>query len=551
MTSASCAGVEPEYLALPPGQTIGRYEIVFLLRQDPFGPSYRGRDRELGHDVIIEEFLPPALAMRDEIIVVPRSPAAADAFRWGRRRFADEGRCLSRLQHVHFVASVIDVVEAFGTSYVVLDLVPGITLEDRLRGGSRLAPEEVDRLLRSLLEGLRQIHEAELLHCDIRPANIVLDMSGWPTLTNFGSAKAAMIGRMPSMALLTPDYTAPEQLTGDKQGQWTDIYSLAATMYCVIVGHPPPAAIERLQADKYRRLADLAPAGFTLGMLTAIDIGLSMRPGERLQSVASWQAMLPKALGAPPPVAPPAPPSPIVGARTERAISVRRRALQTGGVVATVALAIGAWWSLADRTTAPPVPVPATESAKQAELNRPRDEARPQAAALEEPQRSRTEMEAVVEAAEEVPRQSAAAAKQRAEAEAEAAIIQLEQQIMRQLEVEAIVRQQAEAERQTAAAEANDTARTFDSHDNADPVSFASSPATNTGASSLAPSPEGAPGLLIKVKPGESLGSLYRRVYRGLTPPPFESVAAINPGPVRPGDIVTFPPPANGWHGRD
>ena len=297
MTSASRASIEPEYLALLPGQTIGRYEIVFFLREDPFGPSYRGRDCELGHDVIIEEFLPPALAMRtDGINVLPRSPATAEAFRWGRRRFADEARSLSRLRHVHFVPSIIDVVDANGTSYIVLDPVRGPTLEDHLREGRPFSRQEVGSFLQSLLEGLRQIHDAELLHCDVRPANIVLDISCGPTLTHFGSAKAAMAGRMSPMALPASDYTAPEQLTCDKLGPWTDIYNLAATMYRVIVGHPPPTAIERIQADKYRRLADLAPAGFTLGMLTAIDMGLSLRSAERLQTVASWQAMLPKAL---------------------------------------------------------------------------------------------------------------------------------------------------------------------------------------------------------------------------------------------------------------
>lgn len=60
-----------------------------------------------------------------------------------------------------------------------------------------------------------------------------------------------------------------------------------------------------------------------------------------------------------------------------------------------------------------------------------------------------------------------------------------------------------------------------------------------------------APGLLIKAKPGDTLEILYHRVYRGLTPPPFASVAALNPEPVRPGDILTFPEPENGWGRSD
>ena len=68
---------------------------------------------------------------------------------------------------------------------------------------------------------------------------------------------------------------------------------------------------------------------------------------------------------------------------------------------------------------------------------------------------------------------------------------------------------------------------------------------------SSAAQPIGAPGLLIRAKPGETLQTLYRRIYRGVTPPPFAEVAAKNPEPIRPGDILTFPAPVNGWHSGD
>jgi hypothetical protein len=68
---------------------------------------------------------------------------------------------------------------------------------------------------------------------------------------------------------------------------------------------------------------------------------------------------------------------------------------------------------------------------------------------------------------------------------------------------------------------------------------------------SSAAQPVGAPGLLIRAKPGETLQTLYTRIYRGVTPPPFAEVAAKNPEPIRPGDILTFPTPVNGWHSGD
>lgn len=74
---------------------------------------------------------------------------------------------------------------------------------------------------------------------------------------------------------------------------------------------------------------------------------------------------------------------------------------------------------------------------------------------------------------------------------------------------------------------------------------------TPHAAAPLAMLSDGAPGLLIRAKPGETLQILYRRVYRGVTPPPFAEVAAKNPEPIRPGDILIFPAPANGWHTGD
>lgn len=83
------------------------------------------------------------------------------------------------------------------------------------------------------------------------------------------------------------------------------------------------------------------------------------------------------------------------------------------------------------------------------------------------------------------------------------------------------------------------------------PSPSASVPVDEQALSPTASEPEGAPGLLVKVRSGETLQTLYLRVYRGLVPPPFESVAALNPERIRPGDIVIFPTPVNGWAERN
>src|SRR6266481_1430495 len=88
-----------DFVALKAGQVIGRYEVVSILGQGGFGITYRARDTQLGREVAIKEYLPSALAVRqDGTTVLPRSTKVAEDFTWGRERFVAEGRTLASLQ---------------------------------------------------------------------------------------------------------------------------------------------------------------------------------------------------------------------------------------------------------------------------------------------------------------------------------------------------------------------------------------------------------------------------------------------------------------------
>ncbi|MDP3243771.1 MAG: serine/threonine-protein kinase, partial [Reyranella sp.] len=206
---------EVDYVSLKAGQLIGRYEIVSVLGQGGFGITYRARDVQLGREVAIKEYLPSALAVRqDGSTVLPRTTKMADDFGWGRDRFVTEGRTLASLHRVPAIVQVFDFLEANGTAYIVMELLSGATLEDRINTGGKLKPEEVDRILWPLLDGLEQVHAAGFLHRDIKPANILLDAAGNPTLIDFGASRAAMVGRTAAMtAIFTPGYAAAEQMT--------------------------------------------------------------------------------------------------------------------------------------------------------------------------------------------------------------------------------------------------------------------------------------------------------------------------------------------------
>jgi serine/threonine protein kinase len=286
--------MEVDFVALKPGQTIGRYEVISILGQGGFGITYRARDGQLGREVAIKEYLPSALAVRQgDTTVRPRNTRMSDDFTWGRERFVSEGQTLATLHRAPAIVHVFDFLEANGTAYIVMELLGGETLEDRLKRDRTLGPADVDKILWPLLDGLEQVHAAGFLHRDIKPANILLNAQGHPTLIDFGASRAAIAGRTTAMtAIFTPGYAAAEQMTSARQGPWTDIYGLSATLYHVITGQAPPGAFDRLLSDAYVPLAKLAPAGFAPGLCAGIDAGLALAGSDRPQTIAGWRSLL-------------------------------------------------------------------------------------------------------------------------------------------------------------------------------------------------------------------------------------------------------------------
>ena len=223
-----------------------------------------------------------------------------------------------------------------------------------------------------LLDGLEAVHATGFLHRDIKPDNIMLDARGAPTLIDFGASRAAMAGRTTAMtAIFTPGYAPAEQFTSAKQGPWTDIYGLCATLHHAIIGRPPPSAFDRMASDTYEPLAKLSPAGFSSRLLSSIDAGLAMGPGDRPQTIADWRTMLG-------PASAPQMPAQAAGA----APSGRLGLLVGAAVAAVLVVAGGGYYFTTSQSPAPEVasvPVASAEAEKvaqeQAELARLRAEA--------------------------------------------------------------------------------------------------------------------------------------------------------------------------------
>ncbi len=300
MTTAT-ANSRTQRDVLPAGYELLWHRIESVLGQGSFGITYLARDTNLGQHVAIKEYLPTEFAVREEDSTVqPRTGQQGDVYRWGLERFMTEARTLAQFKH-HNIVRVLSVFEHNNTAYMVMEYEDGQDLAKLFARRSRIDEEEMKRWVLPVADGLRLVHEADFIHRDIKPANIFVRADGSPVLLDFGSARQALSGRTQSMTkLVTVGYAPFEQYsdTFARQGPWTDIYALAASLYRGIAGKVPADALSRSaellrgRPDPLEPIETLAPQGYSPAFLRAIDLGLRFRPQERPQSLGEWTAML-------------------------------------------------------------------------------------------------------------------------------------------------------------------------------------------------------------------------------------------------------------------
>lgn len=286
---------------LPDGTLlIGTYQITGLLGSGGFANTYSAVDLSLSREVAIKEFFPVDLAVRDTSqAVAVRNAGVRTNFEWARERFVREARALAKFRHPNIVR-VFNVFDANNTSYMVLELVHGMDMGTWIRRREvRASQQDLDQLIEPLLDALEVVHRTGMLHRDIKPENIYIRAENVePVLLDFGAAKFDANERRArtTAAIVSSGYSPNEAYTTDKslQGPWTDIYSLAATIYHAVTGKPPPEAVQRIMTDAYVPLAQSAPLRrvYRSTFLSAIDAALSVRPKSRPQTVDQWRRML-------------------------------------------------------------------------------------------------------------------------------------------------------------------------------------------------------------------------------------------------------------------
>ncbi|MET9964956.1 serine/threonine-protein kinase [Streptomyces sp. NPDC006356] len=254
----------------------GRYRLEAQLGRGGMGVVWRATDRLLGRQVAVKE------------LPLDESLSAAEARRQ-RERTLREAQAVAQLSHPHVIV-VHDILEDGERPYIVMELVDGDSLADRIAAHGPVDAHEAARIGVDLLSALRTAHAAGVLHRDITPANVLIENgTDRVVLTDFG------IAQVPGTSTLTesgsfvgsPEYTAPERMSGSRTGPAADLWSVGALLCAALSGESPfrrdslSGIVLAVVSDDIRPPAQAAP-------ILAVVAGLLERdPGLRLDAAGA------------------------------------------------------------------------------------------------------------------------------------------------------------------------------------------------------------------------------------------------------------------------
>jgi len=303
---------------LPVGTQLKGYVIGEKLGQGGFGITYRGFDLTLKMKVAIKEYYPSEFVGRstNRKAVVLNGQDHEDLFQYGLKTFLKEAQTIAQLRHPHLVR-VFNYFELNETAYLVMDYLEGEDLSRHLkppRGqrGIQMPWPRAVKLLLPVLEGLYRVHQAGFMHRDLKPGNLYLTKDDELIVLDFGSARQVTSNHTRSLLIFSEGYAPYEQyLEGQltRQGPWTDVYAIAATLYFMLTGCRLPSAMKRKEAQLLQQPDPLKPARhFAPELPAALDAvlmrALVVEPELRLPTVVDLKQQLERVLAQAEPIAP-------------------------------------------------------------------------------------------------------------------------------------------------------------------------------------------------------------------------------------------------------
>lgn len=288
---------------LPPFTILnGQYLVGCLLGEGGFGITYVGMDLRLRTMVAIKEFFPTGVVYRDNAqnnAVCVFSGSGEAIFFHDREKFLEEARMLARFDGNPGVVGVKNYFCENGTAYIIMEYVQGITLDALAEhSDGRLPFRQVLRLLELPMRTLAEMHRQNTFHRDISPENLMIADGGVVKLIDFGATRTGDATKS-TFLKVRPGYSALEMYADEgREGAWSDIYSLCATIYRVTTGVTPPPAADRVQQDTLVPPIDAGATGMSPAQERALMKGLAVRPEDRFQCMGDLSEAL--AVGMPP-----------------------------------------------------------------------------------------------------------------------------------------------------------------------------------------------------------------------------------------------------------
>ena len=269
-----------------------RYRIEQVIGQGGFGITYSCMDTRLDLRVAVKEYYPMYFVNRntgnsDELR--PNGKEEAEYFEKGKGKFLSEAKILAEFRSHRGVVDVQDYFEANNTAYIVMEYLEGKTLREHLK--EILFPADmILSLMYPVMDALEKLHERHMIHRDISPDNMILLKDGTIKLVNFGAAREWDFDNPKSVSVILKNGYAPAEQyrRNGKQGPWTDVYGLCATIYSCLTGLVPENALEREYEDKVKW-----PSEFHFPILpeqeAVLKKGMAVKAGERISSMAELQ----------------------------------------------------------------------------------------------------------------------------------------------------------------------------------------------------------------------------------------------------------------------
>jgi len=257
-------------------QSFGRYRIVGELGRGAMGAVYRALDPVIQREVAIKTLLPD---IQEEV------PGEV------RERFLREARSAGRLSHPNIV-TIFDVGEQDGIAYIAMEMLQGRSLQQMLRDPDPLPIDTTAELCAQVADALEHAHRHEIVHRDVKPANVMVDASGRGKLTDFGVAYVSTSTlTQVGTALGSPRYMSPEHVLGAQVDPRSDVFSLGAMLYEMLVRRTPfdrPGDVsvfvvmDRIAGEPHIPVREIDP-GIPAGFEQILQRALAKKPAERYQ----------------------------------------------------------------------------------------------------------------------------------------------------------------------------------------------------------------------------------------------------------------------------